>query len=247
MLAIIPTRDKYFDSYSQELCERSLMYTLRAMEMHIPEVTGVVLVTRHVPEFIKRSEINVYSAVPDNDDSKYRERNIFAKVHGASQQLLKPGDQFVYMHDDHFVTSGFNVHQWWHNKDFGGNDVYQRTIKNTRELYGQQVDNFDLHAPCVMTREGLHSVRAQDWKTYWGFLIKTSYARANKITSKFSTDLKIRFAFDYFGVRGLVKDRTFFSASLKAWEGGLPAVLEELYPKPSRYELEPVRITNLPL
>lgn len=236
MDVVIPFADNTSNNFLE------LRYALRALRHLTSPVGKVWLVGQALPKWIRPDAVG-FIPVLDNLDSRYRERNMALKTFLACKEPTLT-EEFLYFHDDHFILPGFNEYLWPCEKRFGGNETYQRTVRNTQNLFPFSIFNYDLHRPCVMERQKFFELfLATNWAQYFGYCIKTLYYYKQVVGEEsvpvFAVDVKLNEpGRDLFWWRGQVQHLTCFSVGPRALSGGqLELLLEELYPKPSIWEV----------
>lgn len=114
-----------------------------------------------------------------------KEENIFHKVRAA-------GVDGMFCNDDHFILQPIELHHKGLMKDNLAkrvpNQSYSRTMKNTINLLGEGIADYDTHQPMFVTAEGLKEV--QDNWPQWGYCFKTMYCYANRLQGSFYPDAK---------------------------------------------------------
>lgn len=194
-----------------------LRYALRSMVKHFTALSGIVLVGDR-PSWYCGEHIPREDATP-----KRKEYNIYEKLMQVSGTVL-------YSNDDYYARADF---------DEGLPNYYEGTCgqkhpvdKVYRELYDNcpaEWLNFDIHTPMI-----IDTTRFTDWPI--DRPIKSAYANTLKLPATFLVDCKIRGTVTYREAVERIKDRPFFSTHGNAERGGLPRLLNELYPVKSKYE-----------
>lgn len=233
---IIPLASGTFASHTQDV---ELRYALRSVEKYLKGY-GEVFIIGQAPHWIKN--VTVIPAT-DNDKIYYKERNIFNKIMLACQDS-RVSEDFLFMNDDHFLFSEFEAAEfpyYYHgqiSKQVSRTDPYVNTIKNTiSQVETDLVEYSDIHAPIVYNKQEFQMcMKDIDWTIKFGYCIKTLYTAAEDLADTVYPDLKLSGPLSSREIKEKIKDRLFFSTNDNVMEGGMLAVFEELYPKPSRYE-----------
>lgn len=207
-----------------------LKMSLRTIERNL-EGSGHVWIVGDTPLW-NLNPVNS-TVIPAKDVyNKEPNRNIANKMLIACANNLIP-DEFLLVHDDNFITAPCDIDIWpWNQKGTEWKDTLAE--KNTKELFGKNIPNFDLHCPHRMTKVGIRlALQHLDWKKPGGYCIKTAYCLTNNVPSNFYWDLKI---LTEAGIKKLTAGRPFFSCSDESYYPLVHDWLIERFPNNSRYE-----------
>jgi hypothetical protein len=204
-----------------------LRYALRSIEKYMTGYGDVFIVGDH-PDWL-RNVIHIPSH--DYGDKTYhKERNIYTKIMAAIADYRVTED-FLFMNDDHFLLQDYEAgkfpyycHGWL--SEFMTVTDYKCTVANMLQLFTDPVPYFDVHCPILYNKYHFKVAMSQlDWSKPFGYCIKTVYCNAViGLTAQGYPDLKINEAYPAQKIRD------------KAFNGGIKAVLQELYPRKSKYE-----------
>lgn len=220
--------------------DTELRYCLRSVEKLLTGY-GEVFLIGEKPSFLNNNIIHI--PCPDHGDKTYdKERNIYTKIMAAIADQ-RVTDDFLFMNDDHFLLQDYEAGtfpyycQGWLSEFMTVTD-YKNTVRNTIDwLLGRDCPYFDIHCPIVYNKEKFTwCVPHADWGKQFGYCIKTIYCEINAITAPEYPDLKINEVLPASKIREQIAGRTWFSIGDRAREGGLLRVLQELYPRKSKYE-----------
>lgn len=220
--------------------DTELRYCLRSVEKHLTGY-GEVIIIGEKPSWL-RNVVHIPFDEGPAPQSHEKERNIFNKIMVACNDGWVT-NRFLFMNDDHFLLQNFEAVRFPFYYDSTLNVLmtvtdYKHTVKNTLDYFnGALVGNFDVHAPIVYHREYFPWLSKADWSVKWGYCIKSMYCEKNGIIGDRYPDLKINEVYPADKIRNLITGRPWFSIGDRAREGGLLKVLQELYPKKSKYEL----------
>lgn len=209
MKVVIPYR--YDKDHGNEL-----KYAIRSLVKHFKPLSEIVVVG-DCPDWYAGAHIYL----PDTD--KRKEYSIYSK-------LIQVKGVVCYSNDDYFALQPFDI-------DLP--NYYRCQCRNVRpadktyrELYhncpGEWLD-FDVHTPMIIDTT----------KFNWDIdrPIKTYYANQNKLKGKYLADCKVRGTKTYEEIKYDIANRPFFSIDGNSKLGGMPRILNELYPDKSKYEI----------
>lgn len=221
MTVVIPYR-----RYRSDL---SLLYTLRGVELYLPQATNLFIVGT------KPIGFDGYDFEPWEDDKKlkFRQRNIYRKllIACASEKVTQ---NFIYMHDDIFLRRTHTEIPDYYSNVWGGNEAYKKTVANTNWPL-----NFDTHCPKEINKTRFNNTVARlDWKREHGYCIKTEYSKTQAPnTFLLYPDCKFRRPTTHIEIVKAISGRLYFSIDDKALNEDMILVLNSLYPTKSRWEL----------
>lgn len=217
-----------------------LRYCLRSIEKHLTGY-GDIFIVGEKPDWLRNV---IHIPCPDYGDKTYdKEHNIYCKIMAACADD-RVTDDFLFMNDDHFLLQNYEAGkfpyycQGWLSEFLTVSD-YKHTVNNTVEwLLGRDCPYFDIHCPILYNKEKFGwCVSHADWEKKFGYCIKTLYCEINAITAPEYPDLKINESYHSAQIHKLIAGRAWFSIGDKAFNGGIKKVLQDLYPKKSRYEI----------
>lgn len=213
-----------------------LKYCLRGIEKHLQNVGRVWLIGEH-PNYIDHNHTAVVG-VQEFNWYEHLTRNIHYKILTACG-IPEVSDPFLYMNDDHFLMQDVkpvDIPYYHTGNSWVGTGKYVITIRSTLDRY-PGAHNFDIHAPMLIHKDFYRqSVGALNWKTPFGYAIKTSYCAHLKIKGEYYPDYKldrIPLISDF----EEIKERKFFSVGDKAIREPMINFLNKIYPTKSIYEI----------
>ncbi len=217
---------------------QELRYCLRSIEKHLTGV-GNVFIIGHCPEWLLN--VNHISCTEDARN-RFRDRNIMLKMAKACNDL-RVSDNFLMVHDDHFLLTDYEISAfpYYHMGPMNeGHGQYGETKQNTKSLlsFAESFNNYDCHCPVVFNKQlFMRSVALADWSKWYGYCLKTLYCVMNGIEGEHIDDIKIRMPLKVDKIKQQIADRKWFSIGDRCFQpGGMWDVLNELYPKKSRFE-----------
>lgn len=222
--------------------DEELRYALRSAEKWIPMVDRVII-AGPAPVWEHQNLI-----VLDLDNTS-RNKAVFANKNQVVKLLRacdsgEVGNNFIILHDDNFLMKPFLHDTYYHCGDnWYGTGWYAETEKNTRlhfSMREQLIKNFDVHAPHAVNRdEFIKAMREVNWNKPYGYCIKTLYGGYCNIEGDLCNDLKFRSGIlDYTDIIGRAEQNPFFSISDTAFKLDVKLAIKNLYPNPSRYEVQ---------
>lgn len=206
-----------------------LKYCLRSIELFIKEPEVVIIGDK--PEWVKNV---THIPFKDNQDLKYKERNIF-------QKLLLMQDDFIYFNDDHFLLKPFDYRYRFSGKlserinAYKPTNDFRITVQNTFDVFGD-IPNYYRHEPVIIERDLLEKLQL-DWNKEWGYCIKSIYCHLNNIEGDDFPDLKIREPLSSQKINKLFEGKPCFSTEEFAMSHSMIHVLDNLYPLKSQFEI----------
>lgn len=215
-----------------------LRYALRSIQKHLRSYRRIVIVGEK-PDWLTGVIHIPYSESAHN---YHKEKNIFDKIVAAST-IRELSDPFYFTNDDHFLLQDFAASEFPYHYDgmLAGLshriDLYGNTIHNTLQLIGNY-QYFDTHCPIIYSKAGIKKVQeAANWDKKWGYCIKTAYCSLNGVKGTEYPDLKINQPMTYDEIKEAINGRPYFSTGEKGRSSALTQVMQELYPKKSKYEI----------
>lgn len=212
-----------------------LRMCLRSIEQHLSGI-GNVFIIGYIPDWVTNA---THIPLLEDPRNRFRDRNICNKVIAACKNKTA-SDDFLMVHDDHFLLADYNAadYPYYHCGPLvPGEGQYGHTKQNTISLLGE-TNNYDTHCPILFNKEKfLNTVAVADWSKWYGYCVKTVYCVLNGIEGEYVDDLKIRMPLKADEIKRLIASRTWFSIGDRCFtDNGMKDVLQELYPKPSKYE-----------
>jgi len=203
--------------------EDALKYALRGIEKNFPH--DVVLITDTPPEWYKGNILY------KQDVSSRKQLNLISKLFEIKDE------QFIYWNDDHFLIKPITEIKNWYEGTISqalkkAQGRYYQAVGNTYEHFGD-VKYYDIHTPCILTREQVHRV----FRLEWGdkeFVIKS--AALCQEEGEEMKDLKINRPVSMTAIEHLIKDRTFFSTGPNGWKTPMINLLNIMFPHKSKWE-----------
>lgn len=219
-----------------------LKYTLRSIEKFAKNYNEIVIVGEK-PKWIQGV---IHIAHNDENDLRFKERNIFRKIKAS---CIKYGltENVCFFNDDHFLLSDMDATDYPYyykgtcEESYKSNkSMYKSTMYRTMKLLKDRNfpdRNFDTHTPIIYNRSTfLNTFSDVDFETPYGFGIKTLYSSFNNVNPVFMEDMKISKKITLEEARDLCKDRSIVSCTDAAIKTGLGEYLKEIFNKKSSYE-----------
>lgn len=222
-----------------------LRYALRSFERHLSNV-GEVFIVGELPDWITNV---VHIPAKDNTEIAFKERNIYNKIVIACG-CTDITDDFFFANDDHILLSDFDVNNfptfhkedlWEYAKRNKENPEYYRTLANSITYLvqnGFRQDNYDTHVPIIYNKEKFKKLEKLNWDEPQGYAIKSMYCNMNGINGVYNEDVKC-------GSLGESKEWLLNRISNKKYFSlthfvnvDMKDILQELFPTPSKYELQ---------
>jgi hypothetical protein len=212
MKAVIPYR--YDKDHGEEL-----HFAIRSLVKYFTPLSEIIVVG-DCPDWYTGTHIQC------TDTSKRKEYSIYNK-------LMQVKGKVLYSNDDYYALQPFDEALPYYNGPHTcGYMAKYSTDKQYKELYRNCPDywhNFDIHCPMV--------IDTTIFKWFIDQPIKTAYAHQTSIDNCIQIeDCKIGGNKTYEFIKAAIKDRPFFSSKENAKIGGMPKVLNELFPDKSKYE-----------
>lgn len=222
--------------------DTELRYCLRSIEKHLTGY-GEIVIVGAIPKWIQNV---IHIPATDEDKTWDKEKNIFNKIMLACQDERVTED-FLFMNDDHYLLKDYAAGEFTFyaygnlSEQVLRDDQYGNTAANTAMHMPTYWPYFDVHCPIVYNKEVFKRLAELDWTRKYGYCIKTLYAgfavpSHAKLLAFEHPDLKINEPLSISRIKKRLEGRHWFSIGNKAFEGGIMGVLNELYPKKSKYE-----------
>lgn len=226
MTIVIPYKDDI-------LSGTELLFALRSIEKHLTGFTNLVIIGDK-PEWYKGEYVQA------KDQNGRKQFNIYSKLLIACEhKSVSPN--FIMWNDDHFLLKDIIVLQimnWYDGSlkdNIKGNHGarYKETIANTLELI-PEVLNHDIHTPCIYNKAIFYSLFMDRTDE---ICIKSYYFNKTREFQQPMKDFKINSILSKEAIKELIKDKLFLSTSTNGMKKPMIEVLNELYPKKSKWEL----------
>lgn len=219
---------------------QELRYCLRSIGQHLTGV-GNVFIIGETTDWIQNV---IHIPFTEDPRNRFRDRNIMLKISEACKDS-RVSDNFLMVHDDHFLLADYEAGAFpcYHMGPMNeGHGQYGYTKENTRSLlsFTESFNNYDCHCPIVFNKQlFMRSVAMADWSKWYGYCLKTLYCVMNGIEGEHMFDIKIRMPWKSDEIKSAIDGRKWFSIGDRCFkEGGMWDVLNELYPKQSKYEAD---------
>jgi hypothetical protein len=218
-----------------------LRYCLRSIEKHLTGY-GDVFIVGNKPDWLHGI---IHIPCPDYGDKTYdKERNIYTKIMAACSDE-RVSEDFLFMNDDHFLLQSYEAWRFpyycqWNLNEYKTVTDYKYTVKNTIEALSETGHfniYWDVHCPIVYNKQFIRTLSRLDWSIKFGYCIKTMYCEKFVKHGVGAEDLKINESLPASRIRQMLTGRPWFSIGDKAFNGGIKAALQELYPRKSKYEI----------
>lgn len=216
--------------------DTELRYCLRSIQQYITGY-GEIFIVGERPAWLRNI---IHIPAVDGDKTYDKEANIFRKIMIACNDH-RVSETFLFLNDDHFLLQNYIAATFPYYMDGRLTDKrtvtdYKHTLNNTLKVLDADPLYADIHCPIIYNKSAFKAVAKYDWKTKFGYCIKTLYCHANKIDGQQYPDLKINEPMRYKDLVSQLAGRGWFSVGDKAREGDLLKVLSEIYPVKSEYE-----------
>lgn len=213
---------------------QDIIYALRSYHRYLQGYGRLVIIGDAHPGITP----DIYIPMTDLIGAKHKEWNMFWKTLVACEHDDLTPDVW-YTNDDFFLLQScdaatFPLHHKGPLVPRGNNTPYAKTIRNTLRALGDDVVNYDTHAPMVINRAQFCDLEAADdgaWGKDYGLCMKTWYAYGAGITGTYYEDMKLV----YLHAAEELYGRQYFSTDDKAWRWCGP-MMESLYPDKSKWE-----------
>jgi len=225
--------------------DAELRYALRSIERHL-ENLGRVWIVGHRPAWIRGVE-----HVPCEDRRRSKDRNIIHKIEAACRAGVS--ERFVFWSDDQIFLRPLAFLQlgpytWGPVHERNGRDGrWHRRLAVTRDwLHAEGFAAFhcDTHVPIPMERERLLELAelSRDcWDAHDGLTVGTWYVNGAEVQPQPMGHRKatIEAAVPAEQLRRKIAGRWFLGFNDAGFTPELRALLNELFPEPSRFECQP--------
>lgn len=223
-----------------------LRYCLRSVEQNFSGVDNVYIIGQK-PDWIQN--VN-HIAVEDIRDGKFRDYNIYLKI-VAGCRTAELSEDFLYMSDDHFILQEYLIREFPYYyrgnledkiASFSEYVPYVNVLKNTYYYLDKNLfptKDYQVHCPVIYNKGEFIKLFPSPWPEY-GFALKSIYCNQALIDNSkdiFIPDCKISIRQDRAGLLKAIENRPFFSIGNRALDNTMKALLEELFPNKSKYEI----------
>ena len=229
MTIVLPYKDDI-------LSGTELLFALRSIEKHLTGFDNLVIIGDR-PEWYKGEYVQA-------KDYNGKQFSIYSKFLIACE-LSNVTDNFIMWNDDIFLLKDIDTCQidnWYDGKmkDTACKNHglrYKEAIANTLQYLPEGL-NYDIHAPCIYNKKVFKMLFCNKTdevciKSYY-----YHYYKPNEGELYYEMkDLKINQLLSKEAIKELIKDRLFFSTSTNGMKKPMIELLNELYPKPSKWEL----------
>lgn len=235
---IIPLK-KSKDNY------QDLKFCLRSVEKYVENYRDVWIIG-DLPPWIQNVKNIPFS---DATHKQWKEKNILDKIQACCINRSITEDMFFF-NDDFVILDKMDATDYpyyykgtcsdSHQSNKG--NTYQITMYHTMKFLedrGFKDLNFDIHTPIIYNKKKFMSTFAIgdiDFKTKYGYGIKTLYCSVNKVKPVFMEDCKIGNGRSREEILEAIEGRSIFSYNDFALRGELKDVLTELFPNRSKFE-----------
>jgi hypothetical protein len=210
-----------------------LKYSLRSIEKNIKGVKNIIIVGEK-PSFLSDEIIHV----PYKDCGR-KQLSIKRKIEAAIQDE-RCTETFLFTNDDVFQLKKqrIDTYPYYYSGELTTvREKGARHTENRLKALGKPFKQFDIHTPCLYTKQGFtEAMSAFDWPNE-DHLIKSSYANYHEIKGIEIKDLKISSHLNYFRIKQEIEGRPCYSIGDYCDFNEMLKIWNELYPNPSKYEL----------
>ncbi len=223
--------------------DREIRYSLRSIEKHLSGYRNIYFVGK-LPSFPTQG----LGLIAFEDDDYCKEKNIYNKTLRACQER-DITDDFLFFNDDHFLLQDCvaSEYEFYYKSELrvtskglrpGG--IYKQAVDNTHRVLmekGLPTKNFDVHCPIIYNKQFFaENMTKYDWSGKIGYVLKSLYTNTKKIEGERMADCKIGSQHTVEGLKEIMGKRRVFSMGNGAIGPTMMALLEELYPNPSKWE-----------
>lgn len=235
---IIPLK-KSKDNYED------LKFCLRSVEKYVENYRDVWIIG-DLPPWIKNVKNIPFS---DAKSKEWKEKNILDKIQACCMNRSITEDMFFF-NDDFVVLKPIDATRYPYyykgtceqSYHVNQRNPYRITMYHTMKFLegrGFKDRNFDIHTPIIYNKKKFMStfdIGDIDFRTKYGYGIKTLYCSVNKVKPVFMEDCKLGNGKTREEIFESINDRSIFSYNDFALRGELKGVLNELFPEKSKFE-----------
>lgn len=201
-----------------------LKFSLRSIEKYLQPPFDVVIVGDNLPDWIN-NVVNI--ELPDLNGRK--QISIRRKILAA----LEYAEEILFLNDDLYLLQPAEMFPYyWHGYLKNYSESGSRPLFDKLEYLGKPTKHYDGHMPIIYKRD----FKEVSKKFSEDCIIKSMYANYLEIEGTFASDCKLLKSTSLGDVRNFIKDRHCFSTGRHSLQSAL-CILEELFPKPSKYEI----------
>lgn len=216
-----------------------IKYALRSIEKYLTGYKDIYIVGN------KRKWLTGVKYIKAEENYTEKQKSILLKLLAAARtkELSNP---FIRWDDDHFLLKPLDVKDikyWkWGNVDnlsIISQGTYKTTVINTSKYLkanGWGNSHFDIHTPIPFEKQKLLDLENEDWSKE--YIIKSLYCNKYGIRGEDVRDLNFGKPFTREQIRKALEGRMFFSFNVHGLNGAMRDIMNELYPSPSKYEIQ---------
>lgn len=223
-----------------------LRYCLRSIERHCYGYDEIVIVGER-PSWIQGA---IHISHSDDLDKKFKERNILKKLIAACISPQNKGTEFAMFNDDYVLLQDMDLNSlpyyykgtWQESYEANRGKTYRITAYHTIQFLkdrGFKDYNFDGHVPIVYNKKKFLTTFDDNdinFKTPYGYGIKTLYSACNKVKPVYLEDVKFQKSYPREKLLREMEGRKLISFNDHPLKTDLGQILKEIYPKKSTYE-----------
>lgn len=213
---------------------QELRYCLRSIEKNLKGYANIILVG-DLPNYINTENL-IY--LPKKDTARKQE-SIRRKIETAMADE-RCTEWFAFWNDDYVLMKETHVKGI---KNYHYGDLSRVSEKGAKNLYrdlikmGKPTRHFDIHVPIIYGKEKFReAMKRFEWVDR-DFVIKSLYANWHELKGEELPDLKINTNLSLERIRQAIGDRWIFSYGDYGLNQPMVSMLNQLFPEPSRYEL----------
>lgn len=220
-----------------------LRYSLRSIEKYLTNFRTVYVVGE------RPAWLTGVVHLPYPDKYRCKERNIKEKIEVACY-YPPVSEKFLHVHDDHFCLmrqdaakvpyyAGSTLTQLARNTKTKNN--YITSVMNTIDalrLHKLPELNFDIHTPIIYDKRlFVATMSLYSWDKRGGYVVKSLYGNTLGLSPVNLPDVKIRHDMPLYAIVEQLRGRPWWSVGDRGLTEKMRALLQELYPEKSRFEL----------
>lgn len=202
-----------------------LRYSLRSVEKYVPN-SEIIIAGDTLPDWVTGiTQIHV------KDIPCKKQLTIRKKILAA----LEYSKEIFFLNDDYFFLRPVqpeNFPYYFHGNVRESGESGARPLKEQLEAKGKDIKHFDIHVPIIYERDKFRALEVFSSEC----IVKSMYANFHEVPGVAMPDTKINSQQSTIGVKERIKDKIVFSTGPAGLKFVLP-VLQDLFPKKSRYEL----------
>lgn len=202
-----------------------LRFSLRSVEKYLPK-SEIIIVGDSLPDWITGVTQIEVKDIPGKKQLTIRKKILAGLAY--SKEVFFLNDDYFFIQPVH--PEIFPFYFFGNVRESGESGA--RPLKEQLEAKGKDIKHFDIHAPIIYEREKFRALEVFTSEC----IIKSMYANFHEVAGVPMPDTKINSQHSTLGVRERIKGKIVFSTGPSGLKFVLP-VLQELFPKKSRYEL----------